>query len=792
MQNNSDGERGRFSNLDVCDPDIATCTGENFGIPNPDQNAQPNFGTPQIAPAITSDASWASEEFPSEAPTQAESSPRIVQFASDALCAESSPQEPANDTIVNNRAPRGAASMAVDPAIVTHAAEPSQPARPRNRTRGGANSKPAVAVAAAAPRPAPARPHPASAWRRDVPLAARLSSKKTDGELALVRIERPDPADRPIRSFAIRQATAGPRTAITIVASRAGFERFITDARSSTDEAAHGPRQALPARPELVFSMPVGATGGLNSYLWIHEGDPAHARALAASFNNATMGDKPFLGLSTIADLSSGSGNDPAMDPKRNMIRVRPLVTKAPGASVTFQRVARWQLACWPAAIVASLPPHLRPQVGAAQLDVDDKGNVSLAIAPAPGRWMATRRWLTDNELVVQGAERPPNGSWVMTISGIQGAGPWAHLALEKARSVISAMPGLAAGHSWAPPTIVGNRLHLELETSSDWHPDPDLTVFEVCGQPGAPAARVELYRAVTRTAPGPTIDDGRAAVVACPQPPASAAAPTVVFAAPAVPAAPPAPPVIVDVAAAAVTASAPTPAACVAAPAAPPPPPEPPRAVTVQPSAAPKPRGKAGPFSLRSASAAASPARRVLAAAVTSARLRAAAEATEAAALARASGQSNAGTVAMTAPAAAAAAAVLPPAASNLPARGRSMWAPHQERPDPRDAPAPGSLFPFYGVAVGSSTGVTDSWPVAWSWTHCWPGNRFKGFLTRGDAEAFVRDPYAARLRSRDATRSRSRRAKPAADAQPCAVPADSGNAADAPRAQEARPPAD
>ena len=186
------------------------------------------------------------------------------------------------------------------------------------------------------------------------------------------------------------------------------------------------------------------------------------------------------------------------------MIRVRPLVVRAPGAAATFQRVARWNLACWPAAILASMPEHLRSQPGSAQIDIDDKGNVSLAIVPRPGQWHATRRWLTNNELVVHGAERPPNGSWVLAISGVHGAGPWVHLTVEKAKSIVASMPGLAAGHSWSQPTVTDGRLLVELETSCDWLPDLDLTVFEICGQPGAPTARAQLFRAVTRSAPAP------------------------------------------------------------------------------------------------------------------------------------------------------------------------------------------------------------------------------------------------------------------------------------------------
>ncbi|HFQ80220.1 MAG TPA: ribonuclease HI [Desulfobacterales bacterium] len=47
-----------------------------------------------------------------------------------------------------------------------------------------------------------------------------------------------------------------------------------------------------------------------------------------------------------------------------------------------------------------------------------------------------------------------------------------------------------------------------------------------------------------------------------------------------------------------------------------------------------------------------------------------------------------------------------------------------------------------YYAVAVGRETGIFDNWPLAAAQVKGCPGARFKGFLTRREAEAWLKNP--------------------------------------------------
>jgi ribonuclease HI len=47
-----------------------------------------------------------------------------------------------------------------------------------------------------------------------------------------------------------------------------------------------------------------------------------------------------------------------------------------------------------------------------------------------------------------------------------------------------------------------------------------------------------------------------------------------------------------------------------------------------------------------------------------------------------------------------------------------------------------------YYAVAVGRKTGIFDNWPLAETQVKSWPGARFKGFLSRREAEAWLKNP--------------------------------------------------
>lgn len=662
-----------------------------------------------------------------------------------------------------------------------------------------------------------------------MPLAARLSSRQTAGTLVLERVPRPvdatasdasPPVERPIPVFTVCDpATHGRMTAITLVAKTLAVERFLSDARSSTAVGAIGPRNALPRAPQYVSVMPMGSSGELNSHLWMHEGDPADAAALVAAFNRATMGDLPFLGFATLCDLSADPAMarpcDAAMDPQRMMLMVRPLAVKTAAVGGGMQRVPRWQAPCWPAAVINSMPAALRPS--RAQLDVDESagGRVGLAIAPAAGQWIATRKWLMDNELVVSGAERPPGGSWMLVV-GTRGAGPWAHIALEKARSIVAAMPHLAGNSSWgspSPSSMTGGGLQIELETAPGWQPDPDLIEFDVRATPGAPLVRARLLRATTRVttdtaadAASPASGPQTVAQAATTSPEANTTARSGASQASTTPATTPASPKPATAPPSGSATQAPNPASSpaparrtAASPAAAAdgePNPQPATAGRADGTAAPvttgmvvdgpaggpaTPLGKrrdpsaqprraagssraSGRVPLATADAAtqppaklqrpAAPSRATAAAAgaagstATSTPPTADGNATTPAAAAPAQPRPTMTPESPQAPAAAAATAAAPVAGSGQPPvatqaqrSAAGPWVEDVPR-DPANAPTPGSLFPFYGVAAGRRIGIFTSWPEVWAATDGWPQNRFRGFTDEATAAKFVKDP--------------------------------------------------
>ena len=55
-----------------------------------------------------------------------------------------------------------------------------------------------------------------------------------------------------------------------------------------------------------------------------------------------------------------------------------------------------------------------------------------------------------------------------------------------------------------------------------------------------------------------------------------------------------------------------------------------------------------------------------------------------------------------------------------------------------------------FYAIAVGRRPGIYESWPMAHAQVMGFPGARYKGFPSRGEAEAWLAQPASARAPAR------------------------------------------
>jgi len=598
-------------------------------------------------------------------------------------------------------------------------------ARHRRRGRGGRTSD----ASAGAPRKTAVTRLATSAsrgagpavWRRDMPLAARLSGVRSEGEVVLTPIARrgneSDVPTVPLVFSDAPQPTAWvtvTRFAVTLVGSRAAVDRFL---KSAPDDV----RQSLPLSSDISI-LPLGVSGGLCSHQWVHDAEFSDkADALVAAFNRATMADaNPFLGHGSVCVLSA---KPPSL---QRMLMVRPLTVKTSG---NIQRAPRWQAPCWPTAMLESMPADLRPT--SVQFDVDATGRAGLAITPAAGRWLATRRWLVENELVVTGAEQPPSGSYRLSVD-IQGAGVWVHTFFTRAKEeMVARQPGLLGRCSWGAPVAVGTALHVDLETAMDWTPDPTQADFYIAGPDAdAPKARVTLMSAARKAprAATPAADPARSRTNA-PNPAADELEQRDARAWPGLPARP-----------AATTADAVSPA-------------ERPPAATTRNGVTPAIDARRRAVKRRLDGVVSDADRDI--AGRTAPAAGAAAKAMRPPSTHLAQGETMDVDPRNTAPEGTA-----PRYGTSAPPRlpPTSCWDPPSGTPDPKDAPALGSYHKYYAVAVGRQTGVVDSWPKAWAMTHRWPLNRFAGFDDYPTAESFVKRPWT--VGSTDRTRGRSRSA--------------------------------
>ncbi|MBU0480748.1 MAG: ribonuclease HI [Proteobacteria bacterium] len=71
-----------------------------------------------------------------------------------------------------------------------------------------------------------------------------------------------------------------------------------------------------------------------------------------------------------------------------------------------------------------------------------------------------------------------------------------------------------------------------------------------------------------------------------------------------------------------------------------------------------------------------------------------------------------------------------------------------------------------FYAIAVGAKPGIYDNWPDAHAQVRGFPGAKFKGFPTRGEAESWLKNPGATRISAQ--TKSTKKTTEAAADTSP------------------------